>query len=278
MIKVTTVMVATLALMAYLFRDTLFQAPAAAPATFERLAALPREVRESSGIVVLPQDGHYLTHNDAGNRPYLYKLNEQGKLLQTYKLNLKNIDWEDLTMDDSGYIYIADTGNNDNDRRDLTIYKVNASNMSDTQPIRYTYEDQGKYPPKKKERNFDVEAIFWHSGSLYLISRDRGRRETAKVYRVPDTPGNHQAKLIGSHKLKAQVTGAAISPDRQTVVLLSDEKLHLYTGFDAPAAFYEGTYEEVQLPGAGQTEGVAFENDRTLIITSEGGNLYRYSR
>ena len=43
-------------------------------------------------------------------------------MTETIKLKLKNVDWEDLTQDDKGYIYIADTGNNNNKRRELDIY------------------------------------------------------------------------------------------------------------------------------------------------------------
>lgn len=282
MTKTIVIFVALIGLMLLVFRNELFVASpttSSAPvvtASFERLAKLPSEVNESSGLAILTA-GQYITHNDAGNRPYLYKLDDSGKLLQTIKLKLPNVDWEDLAQDDAGNVYIADTGNNENDREELAIYKVDPEQPEDVQAIRFTYEDQTKYPPKKKDRNFDSEALFWSEGNLYIVSKDRGRGETAKVYQLPDQAGTHKAKLIGQHKLKAQVTGATISPDQSTVVLLSEGALHLFTDFDSPAKFYEGVYERQSLKEAGQTEGVAFESEDVLIITSEGGNLYRYT-
>ncbi|WP_246000872.1 SdiA-regulated domain-containing protein [Pontibacter diazotrophicus] len=285
MIKVAAVFVAVAALLFFFMRDTLLEAPTTAeapPATaasFEKLANLPGAVGESSGVAVLPQEGHYLTHNDAGNRPYLYKLNKEGKLVETLKLDIKNVDWEDLAQDEAGNIYIADTGNNNNRRRDLVVYRMNLENPQQTEAIHFTYEDQKKFPPSKKERNFDSEGLFWHDDNLYIITKDRGQGETANVYQIPAQPGNHKARLIGSYKAETEteVTGADISPDGNTVALLSEEKIHLFRGFDSPATFFEGDHDEVSIEGAGQTEGIAFENNNTLIITSEGGNLYRYS-
>lgn len=283
MIKVAAVFVAVAALLFFFMRDTLFEAPTTAeapPATaasLEKLASLPGAVGESSGVAVLPQEGHYLTHNDAGNEPYLYKLNKQGKLVETLKLDIKNVDWEDLAQDDTGNIYIADTGNNNNRRRDLVVYRMSLDNPQQAEVIQYTYEDQKEFPPSKKERNFDSEGLFWHNDNLYIITKDRGQGETANVYQIPAQPGNHKARLIGSYKTETEVTGADISPDGNTVALLSEEKIHLFRGFGSPDAFFEGNYDEVDIKGAGQTEGIAFENNSTLIITSEGGNLYRYN-
>lgn len=275
MLKTTVLFVTLVGLMLLIFRDELFLHEAAAANGLEKLASLPREVNESSGLAVLGQ-GQYLTHNDAGNSPNLYLLNAQGKLQQTISLRLPNVDWEDLTQDAEGNIYIADTGNNENDRRELAVYKLHPERPEQVQAIRFSYEDQTAYPPKKKQRNFDSEAIFWSNGKLYLISKDRGRGETAKVYQLPDQPGTYKARLIGSHNLKALVTGAAISPDGKTVALVSEEELHLFRGYSSPDKFYEGQYEKQKLDDAGQTEAVAFEGNNRLVLTSEGGNLYYF--
>ncbi|WP_439881686.1 SdiA-regulated domain-containing protein [Pontibacter sp. MBLB2868] len=280
MLKVLAAFLAATALMIFSFRDIISgddeTDDTGGSKSFVKIASLPGEISESSGVVALFGQHQLVTHNDAGNKPYLYKLDYSGNIVETIKLKLPNVDWEDLTIDKDGNIYIADSGNNNNNRRELAVYKVNLNTPSQIQAIRYTYEDQKEYPPSKKNRNFDSEAIFWADGYLYLISKDRGRGEIAKVYRLPDTGGQYKAKLVGSRHLKALVTGAAISPDGETVALLSEEKLHLFTDYSSPAAFYKGKYEEVKLKGAGQTEGVAFEDDETLVITSEGGNLYRY--
>ncbi|MCJ8166518.1 hypothetical protein MKJ04_16860 [Pontibacter sp. E15-1] len=280
MIKVAAILVAAAMALFYFTRDLgagpSASKPKSAAASFEKLAHLPDAVQESSGLLALPQKGLYLTHNDAGNKPYLYEIDEKGGIEATYKLNIRNVDWEDLAKDDDGYVYIAETGNNNNNRRELMVYKLKLDNPEQVQKISFTYEDQKAYPPSKKDRNFDVEAIFYSQGSIYLVTKDRGQKATAKVYKVPAEAGTYTAKLIGSSKINAQITGADISPDEEKVALLSEGKIHLFTGFDSPDTFYKGKKQELRLKDAGQTEGIAFEDEETLVITSEGGNLYRY--
>lgn len=242
-----------------------------------RLARLPSQVSESSGVEFIPGRDAYITHNDAGNKPYLYLVDRKGKLIETIKLQLPNVDWEDLARDSEGNIYIADTGNNSNKRKELAIYKLQLDKPDKIEAIRFTYEDQKKFPPSKKDMNYDVEAIFWHSGKLYLVSKDRGSKETAKVYELPDTGGQYKAKLLGSHKLGVPVTGAGSSADGSTVALVSEGGLHIFRNVSDPATFYKGDYEKVNIKEAGQTEAVAFENENTLVITSEDGGLFRYS-
>lgn len=267
---------AMLALFYFLGGDPQSQSEASASSLLQ-LAKLPSVVSESSGIVYWPERKAYLTHNDAGNKPHLYLVNEKGELQETIKLKVPNVDWEDLARDDQGNLYIADTGNNDNERRELAIYKLQPDKPEQIEAIRYTYEDQKDFPPAKKDRNFDVEGIFWHGGKLYLVSKDRGRKETAKVYELPDTPGTHTARLVGEHKLGVPVTGAASSPSGKTVALVSVGGLHIFRNVKQPATFYEGDYEQVSIKEAGQTEALAFENENTLVITSEDGGLYRFS-
>lgn len=280
MIKVFIVMASLVGLLFYFLGDREIVGEQtkerAKVAGLQRLASLPGSISESSGIEVLPKSGDYITHNDAGNKSDLYQIDPKGEIVKTFSLNVPNNDWEDLTRDDNGNLYIADTGNNDNKRKELAIYKVAMEDLNSATAIRFTYENQKEFPPSKKDRNFDSEALFWHGGKLFIVTKDRGQEQTANVYTVPDKPGTYKAKLVGSAELNGLVTGAAISPDGKMVVLLEEEKIHLFTGFSSPAKFYEGDSKKINLKGAGQTEAIAFEDNNTVILTSEGGNLYRY--
>lgn len=280
MIKIFIVFASILAIAFYFLRDQTAPASKAMKSDtnkFETLATLPGAIQESSGIEIMSENGNYLTHNDANNKPYLYEINEAGKLIKTHKFQLPNVDWEDLTRDDSGNLYIGDIGNNNSKRDELAIYKVSLQDMENPQAIRFTYEDYKGKPSKKDKSSFDCEAIFWYDGNLYLISKDRNGRNEAKVYQLSDEPGNHTAKKIGTVKMREPVTGASISPDGSTVALLSEGKIHLYRNVENPESFFEGEAEEIQLSGAGQTEAVTFKDNNTLILTSEGGSLFRYT-
>jgi hypothetical protein len=76
-------------------------------------------IAEASGIAAskaLP--GHFWTHNDSGNKPEVYLLDNKGQLVSTIHLEgVSNRDWEDIA-EGSGpiphkqYVYVGDIGNN----------------------------------------------------------------------------------------------------------------------------------------------------------------------
>lgn len=244
----------------------------------QKVGQMPRQVDESSGIETTGEAGVLLTHNDAGGKAALYKINEQGKLLETITIpGAKNSDWEDLTRDPNGYLYIGDFGNNENKRQNLRIYKVRLKDMGQAEEIRFRYEDQQAFPPPKDAQNFDCEAFFWHNGKLYLITKDRGSKSAANMYEVPDQPGEHVARKVDAFETNDKITSAAISPDGQRLVLLSNKKLHL---FDLSASkkpgFFDGGKTTVSIKETGQAEGVVFLDEQNLLITDEEGGIYRY--
>ncbi|WP_243389575.1 hypothetical protein [Flavobacterium cyanobacteriorum] len=85
-----------------------------------RVAALP--LSEVSGI---EYTGNALwAIEDSGNKNILYRLSDAGEITAQIAIACKNKDWEDITSDTEGNLYIGDFGNNDNDRDDLAIYKI----------------------------------------------------------------------------------------------------------------------------------------------------------
>src|SRR4051812_26285025 len=91
--------------------------------------ALPAALKETSGLIYT--DGGLWTLNDSGNSPAFYQIDEStGATLKTVNIsNATNVDWEDLTADDT-YFYIGDFGNNaSGDRTDLKIYRVLKSSI-----------------------------------------------------------------------------------------------------------------------------------------------------
>lgn len=245
----------------------------AAAGTLLRLGQMPEEVKESSGLAPANQPEMYYTLGDAGNEAVLFKVNTRAQLLDKIRLNIPNTDWESMAHDNSGNLYICDCGNNSNARQNLAIYRVNPEEPGKTEKISFRYPDQRQFPPKKKERNFDSEGSFWHQGNLYLFSRDRGRQQTSKVYRVPASPGNHEAELLASLTIPGEVTGAAISKAGTRMALLTKEGIFLFTGTGFPELL-KAKPERLSNQSAGQTEGVEFMNEQTLLISSEEGGLF----
>ncbi|NVO32484.1 SdiA-regulated domain-containing protein [Hymenobacter lapidiphilus] len=233
------------------------------------------EVPESSGLALTGENGTFFTHGDDGNQPILYKIDTEGEVLARIEVAVKSQDWESVTRDNTGNVYIGDVGNNNNDRKNLVIYRLNPLNPQIVQEIKLKYPDQTEFAPKKKDRNFDCEATLWHDGQVYLFTKDRGRGETSKVYTVPDQPGSYTAQLRTKLAIPGQVTDAALSPDGRRLVLLAREEMFVFEGENL-AAILKAKPTQISLKGAGQTEGAVFTSNQTLYISTEQGRFYTY--
>lgn len=252
------------------------------------MASLPEKLSEVSGIVAT--DTIVWMIEDSGNKPILHGLNYDGKLELTIKLDdITNNDWEDLTRDSKQNLYIGDFGNNDNDRKDLAIYKISPNEPSSTvEKINFYYPEQTHFPAKKKEKLYDCEAFFIYQNAFYLFTKNRskGFDGTTLIYKIPAIAGNHPAQLIGKFKTCANynscvITGAAISPDEKKIVLLGHEKIWLFEDFNGDD-FLSGKITELALNHYSQKEAVSFKDNDNLIIADErtkkkGGNLYEVS-
>ena len=145
----------------------------------EALVSLPDQVNESSGIIFL--NDRLISHNDSGGEPILYEIDtENGSLVRELVVkDASNVDWEDLTFDQQ-YIYIADIGNNNGDRKDLRIYRILLANYFQTtdntleaDTINFSYEDQSDFD-SNLQTNFDGEAIISFEDSLYIFTKNWG--------------------------------------------------------------------------------------------------------
>jgi hypothetical protein len=259
----------------------------------KHIADFPKSLDEVSGIVY-SQDSTIWVVEDSGNKDEIYKVDFNGNILKNFKVkNAKNKDWEDLTKDSLGNVYIADTGNNDNDRKNLVIYKIpnpeiEKGDKIDAQKIEFNYPEQKDFPPKKAKRLYDAEAIFHLKNKLYLVTRNRSDPfdGTALLYTVPSTEGTYDAQLVGSINFcddweTCQITSIAISPNQKKIVALSNGKLFVFENFTLDD-FSTGDMTTIDLGARTQLESVCFLTDDTLIVADEsshgfGGNLYTYT-
>jgi hypothetical protein len=234
------------------------------------------EVVESSGLALADSSGNLWTHGDGGNTTWLYLVTPQGDLIRTHPVRgAANVDWEDLAQDRAGKrLFIGDFGNNGNKRRDLRIYRLSGPKLATIDTIRFNYPDQRQFPPKKKARNFDCEAFFYHQDSLYLFTKNRGEGNWVKEYHLPARPGNYVARLADSTRINTWITAADISPDGRTVALLGYG--HVYLLQPQPGQrLFDGVKSCLPLPSSGQAEALTFVNDRDFVVSNEKGKLFR---
>ncbi|NMH27594.1 SdiA-regulated/phytase-like domain-containing protein [Flavobacterium silvaticum] len=256
----------------------------------ETIGILPKELSENSAAEMI---GTTLwTVQDHGNSEEIFALDLDGKIEKRIKIKgVKNNDWEELGSDKNGNLYIGDMGNNDNTRRDLAIYKIDAAGLrkesaSISQKTSFYYPEQKSFPPKKSELFYDCEAFFEHDGNFYLFTKNRskGFDGTTFLYKVPNQPGNFAAKKTGEFKTCGNfhgcaVTAADISPDGKKVLLLTADKIFLFSGFPGDD-FLNGNVRQIDLKAVSQKEGAGFLDDHTIIISEEGSKktkLYKLS-
>ena len=255
----------------------------------KKIGKLPKSIEESSGLI-LYNDTLFITHNDSGDKPILYFINLKGELIHQITVsNAINNDWEEITKDEEGNIYIGDFGNNLNKRKNLTIYKIAPENLLKTSHviakiITFSYPDQTAFPPEETTLNFDAEAMFFHNDSLWIFTKCRAVpfHGNTFIYTMPSHPGNYTATVKGKLFIgdngfaKDAITGVAFS--QSILYLLTYNRIVVYELNNNTFQFKK----TIATTPYSQKEAITISSDQsTLFLTDEvqkiigGGNLYK---
>ena len=260
---------------------------------FEIVSPLPKKIKEASACQVVKGSDLVWTIEDQKNDNILFGFTKDGKIKREIRIvNVENNDWEDLSSDEKGNVYIGDFGNNDNERQNLAIYKINHSDLDKDEAkaseiIEFYYPEQKEFPPNKKDKIYDVESFFYFQNAFYLFTKNRSSKfdGTTTLYKVENKTDQKQAaKKIATFQTcnsfnHCAVTSAAISADEKKVALLTSDKVYLFTEFNGDK-FFSGKNQMIPLEHFSQKEGICFEDNNNLLITDEalkkgGSFLYR---
>ena len=232
------------------------------------IAEIDNEIDEASALEIVKGSNLLWTIEDAGNKNYLFGLDYKGHIKKKIKItNAKNTDWEDLTSDNLGNIYIGDFGNNSKKRKKFLIYKVRIDTLTTNKAI----AEEISFTMPKKEKSEDFESFFLLENNFYIFSKNQNK---SLLLKVPNKIGTHTAKLVTKFKLdgkQTKVTSAAISPDKKTIVLLNHDKLWKVNNFKSNN-FFKGDIKEIKFEHNSQKEGICFKNNSTVYISDERGN------
>lgn len=236
----------------------------------ETLGRIP--LPEISGLTSFGDELFIIT--DSGGEAAIYTLDQTLKITDTLHIkDASNIDWETLTLDNKRNFFIGDVGNNISRRQNLRIYKFNeGSGKTDT--VSFNYKLQPGFPPKKKLRNYDSEAMFWYNGQLHLFSKNWGRK-CVKHYIIPDEAGDYELVPHEELKLNAMITGAAISIDGETVALSGYGKIYFFKIVNGK--IFSEPLMMIETTRFGQNEAIVFLDNNTLLICNEAGKFYKVS-
>ncbi len=253
-----------------------------------------QSINESSGIVKSRQfENVYWTHNDSGDKARIFAITRDGSGIQTQWAiennkayegipirDAVNIDWEDIATDDQGNLLIAACGNNDNARRDLSIYVVpepDPKHVWETrirQRIDFHFPDQEGFP-NPEQMDFDCEALFFTNGKPYLVSKNRSSPET-KLYRLDSRKPfvSNPLTLISRYNLRGQATAADLSPDGKKLAILTYFNCWVFEAPEGSDDFFAGT-ARFKTFYANQCEAICWDDDQTLIITNEQRDMFQ---
>ncbi len=246
--------------------------------------------------------GVYWVHNDSGDDPRLFSISGEGELVWPPFVDRSswdglpiavaaNVDWEDITTDGE-YLYIAETGNNGNARRDLGVYVVPEPNpraIEITRSLRFlpvAYPEQTIYPGR--QWHYDSEAMFTAGGELFLITKHRVESKIsafekgANLYRLASrhTAIVNELEFIATNTELAIVTGADVAPGGQYLAVLSYDALWVYGAPADNRAWLANPVGHIKLDRdyTQQVEAITWSDDETILIGNEQGTVFKVER
>lgn len=245
---------------------------------------LPTLIEETSGLLFF--NDKLITHNDSGDAPNLYEIDTiTGNISRTVNIsNANHIDWEDIAQD-TEYIYIGDIGNNNGNRTDLKIYRINKTDYINNtsiiaEVINFSYEDQTDFSSQPNSSNFDAEALSVYEENIVVFTKNWANNMT-NAYILSKDIGTHSATKVSTYNSNGLITGAAYNPLDKSFMLcgysatLSPFLVYVtnFTGND----FFNGTVERSDISsniGLSQIEGVTqITNGRYFLSREKFENI-----
>lgn len=225
------------------------------------------------------------THNDFQNTDSIYSflptdlLNEE----RIIDVGLPNFDWEDMTTDDAGNLYVGNFGSSNGNTK-AVIKMPDPNSYSGNPPAGSVENISFDFPTNGYQ---DIEGMIHLNDSLFLfvkrVSNANPDLMTGVTYvlGIPDYPepagANWTAKLVNEFTTQLdpaegdalfRVTAADISPDKNVLVMLSQQRLWIFSCFEG-SDFFGGEVQYVEYVN-NQKEGIGFLNNHEVYISKEG--------
>jgi hypothetical protein len=232
---------------------------------------------ETSGLI--KWDNKLWTHNDSEDIN-IYALDTiNGNVIRSYPLKgTVNKDWEEISQD-ADYIYIGDSGNNQNgNRTDLKILRITKNSLLNNSPIidtiHFSYSDQNNFNPTgSNNSDFDCEAFIISSDSIFLFTKQWVNKKTS-LYSLSKTPGIHVAKFKSTLDVQGLITGAVYLEPKRLIALCGYNSLlepFIYLLYDFNGSNYFGGNKRkimISLPYH-QIEGITTTNGLKYFLSNE---------
>ena len=245
-----------------------------------RSIALPSALFETSGVAVGVRSPGLiwtedLRHNDGDRGPFLYRVDGDGQVQARIEVDQSINDWDDIARgrcDLGACIYLADTGDNDERRDNISLYRLAEPEGEGDQRV-----DAERYRMVLPDGPRDIEAIYvLPAEQIFFVTK--GRNHPVTIYRYPPplrsedtvTLVEVQRLTTGPVSRPRMVTGASATLDGGTVAIRTYETLEFFavTGGERLLEHDLGRVDLRALREA-QGEGVGFGANGTVVLTSE---------
>jgi hypothetical protein len=216
---------------------------------------------ESSGLADL--GSVMATVNDSGDSSRVFVLDpKSGKTVGLTDFHREVADVEALAPAGPNEVYVGDIGDNDRDRAEVTVYRVEVGRRElDVEPdsFRFAYPD-GPH---------DAESLFAdRAGRLHVITKSFAG---GTVYRAPKRLQSGRVNVLERvGRVRGYVTDAALLRDERHVVVRSLQQATVYS---LPNFTRVGSFA---LPWQPQGEGISVGPDGRIRISTEGAGTPVY--
>jgi len=248
------------------------------PVTLEPLGVFDRQsLPEVSGIVKSRKyPGIYWVHNDSGNPPSLFAVRRDGRVVREFRVAVPNLDWEEITIDKQGHLYLGDIGNNGGLMAVRALFQIDEPDpgkpATEALPARNSWFY--RFPPTGR---FDAEGMFLQDGGkvAILVSKRLDGKEAELFAMSVDRPAPllrpATPRKVGSLPgFVEPATGASLSDDGRRLAVCSATVTRIYR---ADQGQLWRLLAEVHYPSR-PIEGICWDG-HDLILVSEGKGIDR---
>lgn len=179
-------------------------------------------LNEVSGMAQSAEQSVVWMINDSGDEPMLYAIHVRDGLLSKHRIQgASNIDWEDLAIEGSN-IYVADIGDNNAKRKNITIYRFPAPALRENTTVDSSIVDRFvlAYPDGPR----DAEALLVDPLTQEIVIVTK-RESRSRIYSCNGLTTS-SAELTYRGELSSNlITSATVSADGRKILLKNYHKV-----------------------------------------------------
>lgn len=239
---------------------------------------IPKALNNVAGIWSSPT-GRLFGINGKRSAPVILNFDTLGRVEKmTFVSNAANLNWQDITPDQEGNLYIADIGNDNFKREHFQLYKLKEEDLISKEKVIAQKIDF----KVTKGSSFHYMASFYHKQHLYIIGESHTNSEKFLV-EIPVNEGDSvEATIVGNCNslMPGSITSAYYDSSQNTLFLLTKSMLGFLTLDDGIKTITEKKATQIKLPYSSQKEaltmmpnGYLAYADKLFLGTSDG-NFY----